>query len=208
MIFTSYSKLRRGSKPPTVEGVVTSVARAPDQPKDTDFYHFAFVSLLVLDGILLLPLLLLALLPVLLIIVLLLIPFYFLGRNNWVRVFELLLKHHLYLSILTHVLQRRSTPGGTKLIPVTHLRVRDWSGNLHDVLIKGTLYPYSNIGPGDLLRVWGPTKGSVIVFRRAHNIRTGTKLEFKQERSRRLLPWLASGTLLVLVVALLNLANG
>lgn len=208
MVSWSLSKLMGGSQSPTVEGVVTSVARGPDQAKDTDFYYIAFVSLLVLDGILLLPLLLLALLPVLFIIVLLFIPFYLLGRNNWIRVFELLLKHHLYLSILTHVLQRRSTPSGTKLVPVTHLRVRDWGGSLHDVLIKGILYPYSNIVPGDLLRIWGPKKGSVIVFRRAHNIRTRTNLEFKQERSRRLLPWLASVTLVVLVVAILSIANG
>ena len=208
MIFGPLSKLLKGATLPAVEGVVTSVARGPDQAKDRDFYHIAFVSLLVLDGIILLPFLFLALLPVLFIIALLLIPFYYLGRNSLGRVFEILLNHYLYRSILTYVLQRQSAVGGTKLVPVTHLRIRDWAGNLHEVLVKGMLHPYSTIVQGDLLRVWGSQKNGIILFRRAHNIRTGTKLEFKQERSRRLFPWLASVTIIFVAVVLLSLASG
>ena len=145
---------------PQLEGTVTNVRSASDEPPDFSWAKliWAFVCFLFL----------LPVLPILLVFVLMVFLIQTIARINLLQVFT-----STFLQLVAALKLTKD-----KKEPVQNFRVRDKSGQERDVRMKGYLRA-GNISPGDVLTIWGKRKQGTLHFKKAENHQTSSSVLLK-----------------------------
>jgi hypothetical protein len=158
---------------PQLEGTVINVDAPYDEPPDFDFAKTTLGCIFILP-----------LLPILI------------AMGIFLSLFRINIMH--FFGFL-HIFRLGHTPTG-KHEPVRNFRVRDASGNEHQVKMKGHL-KVGNVSPGDTLTIWGKWKHGTLKFERAFNHRTSSKVLLRK------INWAKILGILVLIFIVLSIIS-